>query len=71
MLTAWRTIGSLEGDAIQAEAIAPHDMAIVTNAVTDRLDEDAHEAVLDREERIRKRLAKVLDNLDFELGDLP
>jgi hypothetical protein len=46
-------------------------VAIVTNAITDRLNEKALEAVLRREEPMRKRLVEALGELDMEPGGEP
>jgi hypothetical protein len=53
---------AFEGETCQAEAIAPDDLArIVQGAIDDRLDREAYEDVLDREQAIR-------DDLNGRLG---
>jgi hypothetical protein len=42
---------------------------IVRDAITNRLDDDAYERVLDQEKHIRERLAKKLDPLLGEVWD--
>jgi hypothetical protein len=55
---------------VQAEAIPPNLLAqIVRDAITDRLDDDAYKGVLDRERRIRERLAEKLEPLLGEVWD--
>lgn len=55
---------------MQAEAIPPNMLAqIVRDAITNRLDDDAYERVLDQEKHIRERLAKKLDPLLGEVWD--
>ena len=52
---------AFEGATCQAEAIAPDDLArIVQDAVAERLDRDAYDAVLDREQAIRPTLSRWL-----------
>ncbi len=57
-------------ETVQAEAIPPNMLAqIARDAITDRLDGDAYERVLDHEKHIRERLAEKLEPLLGEVWD--
>jgi hypothetical protein len=55
------------GNTVQAEAIAPHVLVrMVTDAISERVDEDALKRTLAHERRIRKWLGRQLDQIDRE-----
>jgi hypothetical protein len=61
---------SFEGETVQAEAIPPDVLArIVTDAVTERLDDQIYQQVLSREERIRDCLIETLGPLFGDWDD--
>ncbi len=61
---------SFAGDTVQAEAIQPDVLAqIISDAIADRFDEAAYQAVLEREQCIRAHLAEKLAPLRGEGGE--